>query len=163
MELHLAETKTGARTVSLSPEAVRVLAGIPRSDGNPWVIQGRKTGERLYCIDRHWRLVRERAKLGDVRIHDCRHSLASRALALGESLTARPCRDHGALCPSGPGLNVRSHRAGRRQHRGRYPVAQNLHPDMSHGRRPEADRIRSTWLFPICGRCLALSASGCRR
>ena len=88
MELHLAETKTGARTVSLSPEAVRVLAGIPRSEGNPWVIQGRKTGERLCFIDRQWRLVRERAKLGDVRIHDCRHSLASRALALGESLTA---------------------------------------------------------------------------
>ena len=88
MELHLAETKTGARTVSLSPEAVRVLAGIPRSEDNPWVIQGRKTGERLCFIDRHWRLVRERAKLGDVWIHDCRHSFASRALALGESLPA---------------------------------------------------------------------------
>ena len=88
MELHLEETKTGARTVSLSPEAVRVLAGISRSDGNPWVIQGRKTGDRLCFIDRHWCLVRERAKLKDVRIHDCRHSFASRALALGESLPA---------------------------------------------------------------------------
>ena len=88
MELHLAETKTGARTVSLSPEAVRVLAGIPRRDGNPWVIQGRRKDERLCFIDRQWCLVRERAKLGDVRIHDCRHSFASRALALGESLPA---------------------------------------------------------------------------
>ncbi len=88
MELHLADTKTGARTVSLSPEAVRVLAGIPRAEGNPWVIQGRKKGERLCFIDRQWCLVRERANLGDVRIHDLRHSFASRALALGESLPA---------------------------------------------------------------------------
>ena len=88
MELNLADTKTGARTVSLSPEAVRVLAGIPRADGNPWVIQGRKQGERLCFIDRQWCLVRERAGLEDVRLHDCRHSFASRALALGESLPA---------------------------------------------------------------------------
>ena len=88
MELNLADTKTGARTVSLSPEAARVLAGIPRSEDNPWVIQGRKKGERLCFIDRQWCLVRERAKLKDVRLHDCRHSFASRALALGESLPA---------------------------------------------------------------------------
>ena len=31
--------------------------------------------------------MRERAKLEDVRIHDLRHSFASRALALGESLS----------------------------------------------------------------------------
>ena len=86
MELHLTDTKTGARTVSLSPEAKRVLAGIPRSQGNPWVIQGRKNGERLCFVDRQWCIVRERANLEDVRLHDCRHSFASRALALGESL-----------------------------------------------------------------------------
>ncbi len=86
MELNLEDTKTGARTVPLSPEAVRVLAGIPRAEGNPWVIQGRKPGERLGFIDRQWCLVRERARLEDVRLHDCRHSFASRALALGESL-----------------------------------------------------------------------------
>ena len=32
--------------------------------------------------------MRERIKLGDVWIHNCRHSFASRALALGESLAA---------------------------------------------------------------------------
>ena len=88
MELHLPDTKTGARTVSLSPEAAGVLAGIPRAGGNPWVIQDRKKGQRQPRIDRQWCLVRARAKLGDVRIHDCRHSFASRALALGESLPA---------------------------------------------------------------------------
>ena len=88
IELHLSDTKTGARTVSLSPEAARVLAGIPCAEGNPWVIQSRKKDERLCFIDRHWCLVRERAKYGDVRIHNCRHSFASCALALGESLPA---------------------------------------------------------------------------
>ena len=33
-----------------------------------------------------WEIVCERAKLKDPRIHDARHSYASRALALGESL-----------------------------------------------------------------------------
>ena len=33
-----------------------------------------------------WRGVRARAGLDDVRLHDLRHSYASRALALGESL-----------------------------------------------------------------------------
>ncbi len=78
MEFHLADTKTGARTVSLSPDAVRVLTGIPRAEGNPWVIQGRKKGGRLCFIDRQWCLVRKRAKLKNVRIHDCRHSFATR-------------------------------------------------------------------------------------
>ena len=38
-------------------------------------------------VDKVWRRLRERAGLEDVRIHDLRHSYASRALALGESLT----------------------------------------------------------------------------
>ena len=33
-----------------------------------------------------WEIVCERARLADMRLHDCRHSYASRALALGESL-----------------------------------------------------------------------------
>ena len=33
-----------------------------------------------------WEIIRDRAGLEDVRIHDLRHSFASRALALGESL-----------------------------------------------------------------------------
>ena len=35
----------------------------------------------------YWYCVRKRAGLEDVRLHDLRHSFASRALALGESLT----------------------------------------------------------------------------
>ena len=53
---------------------------------NPWVIPGSKPGRRLSSIFDPWCRVRARAGLDDVRIHDLRHSYASRALALGESL-----------------------------------------------------------------------------
>ena len=85
-EVRLRDSKTGPRVVPLSPAAARVLAGLPRAADNPWVIAGRKAGSHLKYLSRHWYRVRERAGLEDVRIHDLRHSFASRALALGESL-----------------------------------------------------------------------------
>ena len=85
-ELRLRESKTGPRAVPLSPAAVKVLAGLPRVPGNPWVIPGQKPDTHMTNLDDQWRIVRERAGIENVRIHDCRHSFASRALALGESL-----------------------------------------------------------------------------
>ena len=64
-----------------------VLDGMPRIGGNPWVIPGGRPGDHLKgSLDYHWRKIRERAKLEDLRLHDLRHSYASRALALGEGL-----------------------------------------------------------------------------
>ena len=85
-ELSLKDTKTGARTVPLSPAALKVLAALPRVRGNPWVIPGKKPGAHMRNINDPWEIVRKRAGLEDVRLHDLRHSFASRALALGESL-----------------------------------------------------------------------------
>ena len=85
-ELRLRDTKSGPRRVPLTSAAERVLARIPRVEGNPWVIVGAKPGIRLERIDPLWYRLRARAGLEDVRLHDCRHSFASRALALGESL-----------------------------------------------------------------------------
>ncbi len=85
-EIRLGDSKTGPRTVSLSPEAADVLAAVPRIEGNPHVIPGRVPGRPMRNIDDTWQSIRKRAGLGDLRIHDCRHSYASRALALGESL-----------------------------------------------------------------------------
>ena len=84
--LRLADSKTGPRSVPLSPAAARVLADLPRVAGNPWVIAGRKPGTHMRNINEPWDIVRRRAGLSDVRLHDLRHSWASRALALGESL-----------------------------------------------------------------------------
>ena len=86
-ELRIRDSKTGPRSVPLTPTVADVLAAIPRVPDNPWVIAGTRPGARLQRIDKHWARLRARAGLEDVRIHDCRHSYASRALALGESLT----------------------------------------------------------------------------
>ena len=86
-EVRLRDSKTGPRAVPLSPAASRVLAGVPREVDNPWVIAGREPGARLTHLAYYWYPVRERAGLDDVRLHDLRHSFASRALALGEDLT----------------------------------------------------------------------------
>ena len=85
-ELRLPETKTGPRTVSLSPRAVRVLESIARLPDSPWVIPGMVEGRPMRNIDEAWGVVCELAGIEDARIHDCRHSFASRALALGENL-----------------------------------------------------------------------------
>ena len=85
-ELRLPDSKTGARVVPLSPSAVKVLAALPRAPGNPWVIPGRQPGTHMRALGDAWEVIRTRAELEDVRIHDLRHSFASRALALGESL-----------------------------------------------------------------------------
>ena len=108
-ELKLRDSKTGPRTVSLSAEAADVLAALERVPANPWVIPGTRPGQRLSSIFEPWRRVRARAGLDDVRIHDLRHSYASRALALGESLPViaklagpRPDPDHRPLHPPHP-------------------------------------------------------------
>ncbi len=85
--IELPDAKTGGRAVPLGPEARAVLADLPREKGNPWVIRGRLPGSHITDLQKPWRRIRARAQLEDVRIHDLRHSYASRALALGESLT----------------------------------------------------------------------------
>ena len=51
------------------------------------MITGARPGGRLSNLNDHWLRIRTRAGLEDARIHDLRHSFASRALALGESLS----------------------------------------------------------------------------
>ena len=85
-EIRIVDGKTGSRTVHLSPSAADVLKSLPRVPGNPWVVPGAKPGTHMTDIDTAWRAIRAKAGLHDVRIHDIRHSFASRALALGEGL-----------------------------------------------------------------------------
>ena len=85
-ELRLRDAKAGPRMVPLTSAAGAVLDGIPRIEGNPKVIVGQRRNDRLLNLDHYWQSIRVQAGLEDVRIHDLRHSYASRALALGESL-----------------------------------------------------------------------------
>ena len=87
-ELRLRDSKTGPRMVPLTRAVAAVLAGIARVPGNPWVIVGQRRNDRLTKLDNYWQPIRAEAGLEDVRLHDLRHSYASRALAVGESLPA---------------------------------------------------------------------------
>ena len=88
-ELRIRDGKTGPRSVPLTPTVSEVLAAVPRAPGNPWVIVSSRPGaRRLSTIREHWHRLRDQAGLEEgVRIHDLRHSYASRALALGVGLT----------------------------------------------------------------------------
>ena len=121
--IELPDAKTGGRVVPLGPEARAVLSAIPRDEDNPWVIAGRLPGSHLTDLQRPWRRIRKQAGLEDVRIHDLRHSFASRALALGESLTmigtarAYPGANNSPVCPSRPGLHPNRSSPHHRKHR----------------------------------------------
>ncbi len=84
--LRLPDSKTGAKLVRLNPAALEVLTTIPRVEGNPHVIAGEVAGQHFVGIQHAWQRVRDRAGLGDVRLHDLRHSFASVAAAGGASL-----------------------------------------------------------------------------
>ena len=85
-DLRLRDAKAGPRMVPLTKPVLGILDAIPREPENPWVIIGQRPGKNLTSLHHYWRPIRERAGLEDLRIHDLRHSYASRALALGESL-----------------------------------------------------------------------------
>jgi len=86
-ELRLRDAKTGPRRVPLTAPVAAVLAGIARMPDNPWMFVGQTPGTRLTSLRHYWHPIRARAGLDDVRLHDLRHSYASRALALGEGLS----------------------------------------------------------------------------
>ncbi len=86
-ELRLRDSKSGPRRVPLTPAVDRVLARIPRIEGNPWVIAGEEPDSRLTRIDQLWHRLRARAGLDDVRLHDCRTASPRRRWR-----SARGCR-----------------------------------------------------------------------
>lgn len=82
----LPDSKTGAKQVYLGPTALEMLKAVKRLPDNPYVITGKLKGSHLTDMQKPWRRIRKAAELEDVRIHDLRHSFASSAVGLGESL-----------------------------------------------------------------------------
>ncbi len=84
--LRLIDSKTGPRTVYLSANARAVIDR--QQGGNGTIVfpspvnPGRPYGDYLKL----WPLVRERAGLSGVRLHDCRHTYASQAVMKGVPL-----------------------------------------------------------------------------
>lgn len=84
--LILPDSKTGEKTIPLNDPAIAVLSAIPKVDGNLHVIVGHRTGAPMVDLFKPWSIVRARAGLADLRIHDLRHTFASVAVGSGGSL-----------------------------------------------------------------------------
>lgn len=85
-QIHLPDSKTGRKTLFLSNKAKRYIGDIKPKPNNPYVFPGQRQGSQLINIQKPWRLIRERAELSDVRLHDLRHTYASLAVAQNLSL-----------------------------------------------------------------------------
>lgn len=84
--LRLPDSKTGAKNIALPAPAALILSELPRLEGNPYVIVGSREGRPLVNLKDPWSEIRTKAELGDVRIHDLRHSYASMAASKGMGL-----------------------------------------------------------------------------
>ena len=76
----------------LGEPAVAVLRGIARTEDSPWVLPGFRRGthlaylHKLHELHEPWHRILKRAGIGNLRIHDLRHSFASGGLLVGEGL-----------------------------------------------------------------------------
>ena len=88
--LHLADSKTGAKTIVLNAPAIEVLRAWPTFAGSPYVFPGegpgRRKGQHRVSLADPWAWIRKRARFRDVRVHDLRHSFASVGVSNGQTL-----------------------------------------------------------------------------
>lgn len=82
--LHLADSKTGRKSIVLSAPALAVLAALPRT--GVYVISGDSPTEPRSDLKRPWTVVTRRAGLDGLRLHDLRHSYASVGAGAGLGL-----------------------------------------------------------------------------
>ena len=85
--LNLEDSKTGPRAVPFGKAAWRVINALPGPrDPHAFLFPrfaGIKDPHRFLTC---WHAVREQAKLGKLRLHDLRHTVASQAVMSGENL-----------------------------------------------------------------------------
>lgn len=83
---YIPETKNGEdHTVPMCAPLIRILDGLERLEGNPFVFCGHVEGQALVNIDKAWYRIRERADLDNVRIHDLRRTCAAWLATAGRS------------------------------------------------------------------------------
>lgn len=74
------------RTIALSGAAIALLQSIPRVMENEYIFPSSFTGRPSASLFYPWDRIRRRAGLGDLRLHDLRHSFASFLVNQGVSL-----------------------------------------------------------------------------
>jgi integrase len=97
----LADSKTGPKTIPLGMPVLSLLAGLPRVEGNPYVLPAarlrRRAGEAVVPdpasgaghfiqVQSTWEQVTKAAGITDLRLHDLRHGFASVGAMGGDSL-----------------------------------------------------------------------------
>lgn len=77
--LRKATSKTGAKIIPLARAAIHILEEQRRwaSDNQLWVFPAQKGDGHFDGLSKEWRRIRHAAGIGDVRIHDLRHTFAS--------------------------------------------------------------------------------------
>ncbi len=84
--LHLADSKTGPRTVFLNEEA-RAIIDRRMSGNSAFLFPSPRDPERPLCGELAlWHTIRKEAGIEDVRLHDLRHTYASHAVMQGTPL-----------------------------------------------------------------------------
>ncbi len=81
--LRLPTSKSGAKDVLLGRTAAAILRELPRVEGNPYVIVGDKKGRPRSDLKRPWKRITDHAGLPGLRLHDLRHSFASKGANSG--------------------------------------------------------------------------------
>ena len=84
--LRLPDSKTGKKEIVLGASALKVLVGIPRVGGNPYVIAGKAQEKPRSDLKRPWKRIVDATGLTNLRLHDLRHSYASVGAASGMGL-----------------------------------------------------------------------------
>jgi len=82
-------SKTGkSRHVPLSEAAINVINQLPQFEACPWLVPNPETRLPFVSIKHSWQTARKAAGLGDLHIHDLRHSAASFMINAGIDLYA---------------------------------------------------------------------------
>ena len=80
----LPDSKTGPKAIQLAPPARAVLNALPRT--GEYVFPNRNGDGPMTDLGQRWQALRALAGLDGVRVHDCRHTLASHAVMNGLDL-----------------------------------------------------------------------------
>ena len=84
--LRLPDSKTGEKTIHLNAGALQVLNEYKPMKVSNFVFPAVKSDGYYLGTPKVWKILRQRADLTDVRLHDLRHSFASIAVSAGASL-----------------------------------------------------------------------------
>ena len=84
--IRLVDSKTGQKAIPLNAGALQALNDVSPISDSEYVFPAFRGDKHYVGTPKVWRQIREMAGIGDVRLHDLRHSFASIAVSGGASL-----------------------------------------------------------------------------